>query len=88
MTAIKAWMGLKFSKIENGSSELAALERLKKISIYLKWEKCCEHTSAFIFGWIFFIAGIKDNYESLVEFDFRPHLPTNYRVSCPWVSKI
>ena len=32
-TAIKAWMGLKFSKIERGSMELAALERLKK-SLY------------------------------------------------------
>ena len=29
-TAVKAWMGLKFSKIEHGSMELAALERLKK----------------------------------------------------------
>ena len=29
-TAIKAWMGLKFSKIELGSMELAALECLKK----------------------------------------------------------
>ena len=34
-TAIKAWMGLKFSKIEHGSMELAALECLKKISIDL-----------------------------------------------------
>ena len=29
-TAIKAWMGLKFSKIEHGSMKLVALERLKK----------------------------------------------------------
>ena len=29
-TAIKAWMGLRFSKIEHGSKELAALGRLKK----------------------------------------------------------
>ena len=29
-TAIKAWMGLKLSKIERGSMELAALECLKK----------------------------------------------------------
>ena len=28
--AIRAWMGLKFSKIEHGSMELAALECLKK----------------------------------------------------------
>ena len=30
MTAIKAWMGLKFGKIGPGSAELATLERLKK----------------------------------------------------------
>ena len=29
-TAIKTWMGLKFREIEHGSTELAALERLKK----------------------------------------------------------
>ena len=33
MTAIKAWMGSKFSKIGPGSAELATLERLKK-SLY------------------------------------------------------
>ena len=52
-------------------------------------EKCCKHSNAFIFGWIFIIlAGIKDNYKSLNEVDFWPHLTTNYRVSCPWVFKI
>ena len=30
MTATKAWMSLKFSKIKHWSMELAALERLKK----------------------------------------------------------
>ena len=30
-TAIKAWMGLKFSKIEHGSMALAALEFLKNL---------------------------------------------------------
>ena len=30
MTAIKAWMGLKFGKIGPSSGELATLERLKK----------------------------------------------------------
>ena len=29
-TAIKAWMGSKFGKIQPGSTELALLERLKK----------------------------------------------------------
>ena len=30
MTAIKAWMGSKFRKIGTGSTELAALDRLRK----------------------------------------------------------
>ena len=30
MTAIKAWMGAKVSKIRPGSAELATLDRLKK----------------------------------------------------------
>ena len=38
-----------------------------------------EHSNAFISGWIFIIlAGIKDNYKSFNEFDFRPHLTGNY----------
>ena len=31
ITAIKAWMGSKFSKIGRGSAELATLERLKNL---------------------------------------------------------
>ena len=45
---IKALMGLKVDKIGPGSAELATLERLKKIFIDLLWEKCCEHSRAFI----------------------------------------
>ena len=43
-------------------------EVLGLIPIDLQWEKYCEHSSAFNFGWIFFIlAGNKDNYKSLDE---------------------
>ena len=38
MTAIKAWMGSKFSKIGLGSAELAALEGLEKIPIDIMGE--------------------------------------------------
>ena len=73
VTAIKSWMGSKFSKIRNGSAELAALEHPEKISIDLLWEKCCYHSSAFIFGWIFIIlAGNKDNHKRLDEFELLP----------------
>ena len=34
---------------------------------------CCDYSSAFVFGWIFFIlASNKDNHKSLNEFEFRP----------------
>ena len=46
---MKAWMGLNFGKIPSLTSELAALER-QKIN-----ELCCDHSSSFIFDWIFFI---------------------------------
>ena len=72
-------MGSKFSKIQPWTAELAALERLKKIHIDLLWEKCCEHSSAFMFGWILIIlAGNKDNHKSLDEFKFPPDPITNY----------
>ena len=69
-TTIKSGMGSKFSKIRQGSAELASLERLEK-SQDLYWEKCCEHSIAIILGWIFFIlAGNKTNHKSSDEFEF------------------
>ena len=47
-STIKAYMGLKLGQIRSGTVELAALERLKKITIDLYWENCCDHCSAFI----------------------------------------
>ena len=44
-----------------------------------KKETCCEHSSAFIFEWIFIIlTGNKDNYKSLNEFEFLQNPITNY----------
>ena len=60
-----------------------------KICMELQWKICCDHSSAFIFERIFLIlAGNMDNHKSLNEFDFWPHPTTNYRLSCPWASKI
>ena len=56
---IKAWVSLKFSRIGPGTYELAALELLEKIPIDLYWEKCCEHSCAFKFEFIFFILADK-----------------------------
>ena len=79
-TSIKFQMGSKFSMIQPGTAELAALELLENPHRL----NCCDHCSAFIFVWILFIlAGNKDNQKSLDKFEFRPDLITYYRVSCP-----
>ena len=42
----------------------------EKFSIDLYWEKCCDHSSAFIFNWnIFILAGNKNMYRSLEELE-------------------
>ena len=67
-TTIEAWMSLNFVKIPSHIFilELAPLEHLKN-NIY-----CCDHSSSFIFEWIFFIlAGNKDNHKSLDEFNLK-----------------
>ena len=64
---IHSWMSLNFGKISSLKSELAALERLKKIFIYY------DHSSAFILDWIFFIlAGNKNIHKFLDGFERWP----------------
>ena len=76
------------SKIRPRTAELAALERLKKILIDLYWGKSCLHSSSFIFDWIFFIlAGNKDNFKSLDEFEFGQNSDADFGVSCPCASE-
>ena len=71
-TSITSQMSSKFGQIRPRTAELAALERLEKSPLTYNWEKSCEHSSAFIFNWIFFIlAGIEDMHESLDEFEFQ-----------------
>ena len=69
-TTIKAWMSSNFGRIPQLTSELAALERLKKRHIILL------ALMRFIFDRIFFIlAGIEDNHNITDEFEigrFRP----------------
>ena len=64
--------------------ELTALERLENPHKKLKWEKCCDHSSAFNFEWIFFIlADKKNNYRSLDKFEFSQDPITYYGDSSP-----
>ena len=62
-TCIKAWMSLNFNQIRTLTMELPVLEHLKNR----------EHSSHFIFAWIFFIlAGNKDNFKVSDEFEIQP----------------
>ena len=65
-TCMKAWMSLNFGQIPPPTQELSALARLK-IDVL-----CCEHSSAYIFDWIFFIlSGNEDNLMSGQSWNLR-----------------
>ena len=58
--------------------ELAAFECLENRCLI------CQHSSAFIFDWIFFnLAGNKDNYDISEEFEIRPDRTKDCGVNCP-----
>ena len=64
-------MSSNFDQIRPLTAELSALE-------------CFDHSSIFVFQWIFFIlAGNKDNYNISDEFEFRPDLTSDCGVSYP-----
>ena len=83
-TVIRSRMSSKCGWIGPWTVELAALERLKKIPIDLQWERCGEHSSAFISGQIFFIlAGNKDNRKISDEFEIQQDSTMDCGVACP-----
>ena len=87
-TCIKSRTSSNFGQIGPLTTELAALEHLKK-SHRLTMGKWCLHASAFIFyQTIIKVAGYQDRHKSLVEFDFGPNQTTHLGVTCPWVTKI
>ena len=76
---MKAWTSSNFNLIPPPTPELSALARLKN---------CCEHSSAYIFDWIFFIfSGNEDNHQVWTEFEFWPDPTKRCRVTalvkCP-----
>ena len=75
---MKARMSSNFGQIPTPTPELSALARLK-IAV-----QCCDHSSAFIFDWIFFIlAGNEDIHNISDEFEIRPDRTKDCGVSCP-----
>ena len=72
MTYMRAWMSSKFGWIRPQTTELVALERMKKIPR-------CHHIFSTIFNWILFIfAGNEDMHKSLNEFEIWPDLITGF----------
>ena len=79
-------MGSKLGSIRGSTYELGALERLGKSPYTYNMEKCCDHSSIFIFQWIFLVlAGNKVSHKSLDGFEFRQDSFTEFGVSCPLV---
>ena len=78
-TCIKAWMSLNLGQIPPLTMELAALQRLKNRHHHL--------FSVAIDPILFKLASKEDMHNILDEFEFRPDLTTDYRVSCPWESE-
>ena len=83
MTFMRALKSSNFSLIGPLTAELAALERLKKIPIGLKWEKrCLLFFSAVLDRILFMLAGNDKVHESLDEFEIQSNLIRDHRVSC------
>ena len=82
-TCIKSRTSSNFGKIGPLTTELAALERLKK-SHRLIMGKWCLHASSFIFDRIIIkVAGNQDRHKSSDDFDFGPDQTSHFGVTCP-----
>ena len=78
MTCMRAWMSSKFCWIRPQTTELAALERMKK-SHRLIMGKRCHHIFSAIFDLIPFIfAGNENMHKSLIEIEIRPDATTGF----------
>ena len=75
MTCMRAHKSFNFGLIGPPTVELAALERRKKISIGLLWEKPCLLFFFTVLDWILFILAGNDNiHDSLEEFEIKSNL--------------
>ena len=74
----KAALGFGLDRIRTLVSMLTDRSHKVIMGIY------CDHSSTFIFAWIFFIlAGNKDNHKITDRFEIRPNPTTDCGVSCP-----
>ena len=89
-TCIKSRTSSNLGQIGPLTTELAALERLKKFTYRPIMGKWCLHASSFILDRIIFkVSGNHQNrHKRSVQFDFGPNQTAQYGVTCPWVTKI
>ena len=86
-TCMDARKSSKFGQIRPSTTELAAIERLENPYRLIMEKRCCHFYSAVFDQILFILTGTNDIHESLDEFEIRPDLPLEYRVSCPLESK-
>ena len=79
MTYMRAWMSSKFGGVRPRTTELAALECMKKKSHRLIMGKTCHHIFSTIFDWILFIfSGNENMHKSFNEFKIWPDATTGF----------
>ena len=87
MTYTNACMSSTIDLIRPRTTELAAIERLKKIPYTYNGENKVISFSSLFIGFFFILAvSNEDMHESLDEFEFWPGSITDYGVSCPSAS--
>ena len=72
MTCMRAWMSSKFGRIQPQTTELAAVERMKKSHRLIMGKTMSSHFSAIFNGILFIFAGNEDMHKSLDELEIRP----------------
>ena len=71
-------MSSKFGEIRPWTTELAALERLKKSHRLIMEKMTSSHFSAIFHLILFILPGNEDMHKSLVEFEIRPDPTTGF----------
>ena len=78
MTCMRAWMSSKIGRIRPQTTELAALERMKKSHRHIMDKAMSSHFLRF-FNWILFIfAGNEDMHNTFDEFEIRSDATTGF----------
>ena len=72
-------MSSKFGGIRPWTKDLAALERLKKIPIYILEKRTSSHFLRYSYLILFILAGNEDMHKNSDEFEIRPYPTTGLR---------